>query len=160
MEESRFTAEVLRMQDTLYRVAVSILHHDADAQDAVQQALENAWKHRDRVNPDYFAPWLMRIVINGCKTQLRQKKRVIVSDRMELYGGEAPPPDPSLRDALQRLPLKYRMPLLLHYLEGFSLEEIAQTARLPLNTLKSRMHRARQMLRAEWNKAEEMKDEG
>ena len=155
IDESRFTAEVLRMQNMLYRTAVSILRHDADAQDAVQQALENAWKHRHRVNPDYFAPWMMRIVINCCKSQLRLRGREKSTDQMELYGGETPPPDPALADALSRLPIKYRMPLLLHYLEGFSLEEISQALRLPMNTVKSRLRRARLLLRAEWNKAEE-----
>ena len=155
IDESRFTAEALRMQDMLYRTAVSILRHDADAQDAVQQALENAWKHRHRVEPDFFAPWLMRIVINCCKEQLRKRSWETASDQMDLYGGETPPPDPDLADALARLPIKYRMPLLLHYLEGFSLEEIAQTLRLPMNTVKSRMRRARLKLRAEWNEAED-----
>lgn len=155
IEESRFTAEVERMQDMLYRVSVSILRSDADAQDAVQQALENAWRHRRRVNADFFAPWLTRIVINTCKSLLRQKKRLIVTDRMEAFDRTSPPSDPSLRDALERVPYHYRMPLLLHYLEGFSLEEIARMLHLPLNTVKSRLHRGRSLLRAEWNKAEE-----
>ena len=159
IEESQFTAEVERMQDMLYRVSAGILRNDADAQDAVQQALENAWRSRHRVNADCFAPWLMRIVINTCKSHLRQQRRLIVTDQMEAFQRAAPPPDPSLRDALERIPLKYRMPLLLHYMEGFSLAEIAGMLRLPVNTVKSRMYRGRNLLRAEWNEAEDMHDE-
>ena len=54
MDESAFVAEVTQMRDMLYRLSVSYLGCDADAQDAVQQALENAWRHRDRVKPDAF----------------------------------------------------------------------------------------------------------
>lgn len=73
MTEERFVQEVMQMRDMLYRLSVSYLHHDHDAQDAVSQAIENAWRHRDRVSPDAFRPWLTRIVINQCKTLLRQR---------------------------------------------------------------------------------------
>ena len=137
------------MQDMLYRLSVSYLHHDQDAQDAVSQAIENAWRHRDRVREDGFRPWLTRIVINQCRSMLRRRARVTPSDQLERLAGELPPPDLALRDALSRLPDGLRTPLLLHYMEGFSTDEVARALRIPGATVRSRMHRARLRLRAE-----------
>ncbi len=149
IEESRFVAEVTAMKDMLYRLSVSYLHSDADAQDAVQQAIENAWRHRDRVGADYFRTWLTRIVINECKTQLRRGRRYVCSDQMERYAGQTPPPDLTLRDALDRLPEKLRTPLLLQCMEGFSVREVSRALRLPETTVRSRLYRAREALRRE-----------
>lgn len=149
IEEDRFVAEVTAMKDMLYRLSVSYLHNDADAQDAVQQAIENAWRHRERVEEHVFRAWLTRIVINECKSALRRGKRLVLSDRMEDYGGQTPPPDLALQDALFRIPEKLRTPLLLQCMEGFSVRETAQALRLPETTVRSRLHRAREALRKE-----------
>lgn len=149
IEESRFVAEVTQMRDMLYRLSVSYLRSDADAQDAVQQAIESAWRHRGRVEPQAFRPWLTRIVINACKSQLRKKRRVFLSDRLECYAGAAPPPDVTLADALSRLPEKLRTPLLLHYMEGFSVTETAGALHVPETAVRSRLYRARKALREE-----------
>lgn len=148
MNEERFVREVTDMRDMLYRLSVSYLHHDQDAQDAVSQAIENAWRHRGRVEPEAFRPWLTRIVINQCKSILRRRRRVVLSDRMELYAGMTPPPDLALWDALARLPDKLRTPLLLHHMEGFSVDEVARALHVPGTTVRSRMYRARAALRA------------
>lgn len=150
IEERGFVAEVTQMKDMLYRLSVSYLHSDADAQDAVQQALEKAWRYRARVREEYFRVWLTRIVINECKSMLRRGKRTLLSDRMELYAGQTPPPDIALRDALARLPEKLRTPLLLQCMEGFSVKEASQALGLPETTVRSRLFRARKALRQEW----------
>ena len=53
----------------------------------------------------------------------------------------------ALRNALRKLPVKYREPLVLQVLEGYNLEEIAEIFELPRNTVATRLHRARQKLR-------------
>ena len=155
IDGERFVQEVTDMQDMLYRLSVSYLHHDQDAQDAVAQAIENAWRHRAHVEEGAFRPWLTRIVINQCKSMLRRRNRVMPSDQLERLSGTTPPPDLALRDAISRLPEKLRTPLLLHYMEGFSTDEVARAMRLPGTTVRSRMHRARLCLRAELSGREE-----
>ena len=157
MDEGRFVSEVTEMKDMLYRLSVSYLHSDADAQDAVQQALEKAWRHRAKVAEQAFRPWLTRIVINECKTQLRRAGRVMPSDQLERYAGETPPPDIALSDALSRLPDKLRTPILLHYMEGFSVEEVARALHVPMTTVRSRLYRGRDALRRELSDGEEGK---
>ena len=59
---------------------------------------------------------------------------------------------PDLSNELSALPEKLRTPLLLHYLEGFSLEEVAAVLHVPVGTVKSRLHLARKALRLELEK--------
>ena len=57
--------------------------------------------------------------------------------------------DVQLRDALRRLPEKYRLVLILHHLEGFSLDEMSDMLDVPVTRLKSRLHQARSRLRVQ-----------
>ena len=146
MEEERFVSEVRAMERTLYRVARGYLRTWDECADAVQEALCKAWDKRKRVDESYFRPWLTRIVINECHNIGRRKKRLIPVAEPE----REPAPEPALpelADALEALPEKLRLPLSLHYLEGFSVEEIARILRIPAGTVKSRLHQARNQLR-------------
>lgn len=141
MEEERFVSEVRAMERTLYRVARGYLRTWDECADAVQEALCKAWDKRKRVDESYFQPWLTRIVINECHNIGRRKKRLIPVAEPE----REPAPEPALpelADALEALPEKLRLPLTLHYLEGFSVEEIARILRIPAGTVKSRLHQA------------------
>lgn len=155
LDDASFVAEIQAMTDTLYRVSVSILRQAYDAQDAVQQALVNAWAARSRVDLAHFRPWLMRIVINECRNVQRKRMRVSPSDQMERYAAPLPGPDNALSDALDRMPEKLRLPLVLKYAEGFSENEIASALRLPATTIKGRLHRGRNALKKEWTLGEE-----
>ena len=84
----------------------------------------------------------MRILINECK-RLRTHRRPVVS----VPAAPFEPDDRPLHDALQAMDERYRLPLVLHYLEGYSLEEIAWLLRVPTGTVKSRMHAGRRKLR-------------
>ncbi len=75
MNEQFFIQEVKARERSLYRVAISYLHRDQDAADAVQEALMISWEKRHTLrNPDFFGTWLTRILINTCKKQLRGRK--------------------------------------------------------------------------------------
>lgn len=149
VDEQTFVAAVREMERTLYRVARGYLPSWEECADAVQEALCKAWNKRATVSPDRFRPWLTRIVINECHNIGRRKKRIQPI-------AELPEPSESpvqtLADELSTLPEKLRTPLLLHYLEGFSLEEIAAALHVPLGTVKSRLHQGRKALRLELEK--------
>lgn len=155
MEEERFVSEIRAMERTLYRVSRSYLHSPEECADAVQEALTKAWAKRATVQPAYFRAWLTRIVINECRNIQRKNRRVRPSEQAEeteISTQDEPERAQALRERLLALPEKLRTPLLLHYLEGFSLEEMARMLRLPQGTVKSRMHRARKILRLEMEK--------
>lgn len=126
-----------------------MLRCDADCKDAVQEAVLKAWQKRHTLREEgAFQAWLMRIVVNECKSLLRRQVRVIPVEEIDL-GEDSPPPDPGVREALEKLPEKLRLPLVLHYVEGFPLSDISAMLGVPVGTLKWRLSQARGILKIE-----------
>lgn len=145
MDEQAFTQRVTRSRDKLFRIAYAILHNEQDCADALQEALLRAWANVGKLREErYFDTWLVRILINECKRLCAARRRHPVAPA----DAGPPPEDPELGDALKALDEKYRLPIVLHYLEGYSLEEIAWLLRIPAGTVKSRMHAGRRALKA------------
>ena len=147
MNEQAFIERVQEMERMLYRVSRSILPNWEECADAVQEALTKAWAKKETVQPSYFSPWLTRIVINECHTIYRKGKRTVLVERIEERQVEAP--DETLRLAIQALPEKLRLPLILYHLEGFSIDEVAKMMHIPAGTVKTRLFKARKQLRTE-----------
>ena len=151
MDEQRFTRRLLDSEQMLYRIACALLRSEADRQDAMQETAMKAWKNRDGLREEqYFKTWISRIMVNECHNLHRKNSRMIPTETMP---DRAAPDhgDGETRLMLESLPEKQRVPLVLHYLEGFSLEEIAQVQHISLSLVKYRMHQARKALRVEWN---------
>lgn len=147
---NKIAFEELYMQQLpgLYRLAQGILHHSADAQDAVQQAVLQAWLRTDSIQSGKEKAYLAQIVINECRNIQRQRQRIVPTaifrDRTE--------PERSLgelRDAVERLPEKLRIPFLLVYMEGYSAQEAASITGITIFALKSRLKRAKKNLKIE-----------
>ena len=150
MDQDEFTRRLLASEQMLYRVSRTILRRDADCADAVQEAVARAWQHRETLREDaYFQTWLTRILINVCHSLQRQMGRIVLEEDPQARRAQAPPPNPDVREALAALPPKLRLPVVLHYIEGFSLEEIARMTHAPVGTVKYRLHAARKRLRLE-----------
>ena len=147
MDAESFARRVEGMQGALYRVAYGLLLNRADCADAVQEALLRAWEKRASLREErYFETWLTRILINECYTTLRRRRAALPLDG--LPEPVAPPDaDPALHDAIARLDRKLRLPVVLHYMEGYGVGDIARMLRLPSGTVKTRLARARALLR-------------
>ena len=147
MDSRQFAERVEAMQGALYRVAYGLLLNRADCADAVQDALLRAWeKRRTLKNEAFFGTWLTRILINECYAVLRRRKTALPIDA--LPEPAAPPDaDPALHDAIARLDEKLRLPIVLYYMEGYAVKDIARMLRLPAGTVKTRLARARALLR-------------
>ena len=147
MDAVTFQKEAMRLQALLYHVSFSILRNDQDCADAVQEALMLAWQHRDGLREGAsFKPWLTRILVNACNTMLRKRARarLVLLDEVVVPTGDAD--NLPLRAARDRLPQDLRVATVLHYLEGFSVREIAEMLDAPENTVKMRLMRARRRL--------------
>ena len=152
MTEQAFFKRALALRGPLWRVAWSILRNGADCDDAIQEALLRAWARRDSLKDEaLFEAWLTRIVINACKSQLRRAARRPQAPLEAVAEPAAPVENAALRDAILALPLALRLPLLLHYMEGYSVRETAQILSLPETTVHWRLHDARKRIRDEWN---------
>lgn len=147
MDEQEFERAVRRLQTRMYRTAVSILWNDEDAADAIQEAILRAWqKRRSLRRPEAFDVWLMRILLNECRNIQRKIRFQAVPLDEDVAANEAP--DIGLREALRRLPEKYRTPLLLHTLDGYPVAEVARMLRVPESTVRGRVYQARKQLKA------------
>jgi RNA polymerase sigma-70 factor (ECF subfamily) len=142
-----------------YRVARGVLRNDADAEDVAQEALLRAYRRFDRLrDPLRFRGWLVRIVFRLALDRARSTKRRELRETEWAYPARraAPPNAEELAAssefqvhfelAIDALPGKLRLVLLLSAMEGNTLEEVAEMLRLPVGTVKSRLFVGRKKL--------------
>lgn len=148
MNKMEFSDRVRACERRLYRIARTMLKSDADCEDAVQEALLKAWAGREGLrNEAYFETWLIRILINQCKSFWRRKERRETS--LEENTGCAAMPRHGLMEALMNIPEKHRIILELRYIEGYDVKEVALILGVPEGTAKWRLNRARTALKKE-----------
>lgn len=156
-KEVRYENLVNAYSSWLYRYAYWITKEPSSAQDLVQETFLRAWRFLDSLKDEAAAKsWLTTILRreNARKYERKQfeysdvEMDSIPSQREEF---DTRPEVLALRHALRNLPIKYREPLVLQVIEGYSLDEIAKIFDLPRNTVATRLHRARQKLRKHLN---------
>lgn len=153
-----FNDLVTRYQLAVYNLAFRMLGRAADAEDVAQEAFFRAYTKLGTFDPEQkFATWLLSIAAHLCVDQLRRKKPVCLEDGEYLHclsSSEEAPESATLRKEQERevrrlmvaLPAKYRLILVLRYWHDLSYAEIGQVTHLAEGTVKTRLHRARQML--------------
>lgn len=148
IDEMEFERRARACTEKLFRVCYSILPERADRDDAIQEALIKAWRKRGTLKDDaVFEGWLMRIAINECRNVLRHKKRMPTAELNNRIAANNSIPDLSLHDALQRLDIGLRLPVVLHYIEGYTVQETSRLLGLPLGTTKHRLKRGISILK-------------
>jgi DNA-directed RNA polymerase specialized sigma24 family protein len=147
-EAAEFARLVRAQLPGAYRLAGFLLGDAAEAEDAIQDAMEKAWlawpKLRD---PDRFGAWFDRIVANVCHDRLRSRGKHRVLQLDETIAGHScgdPFRDALARDELGRL---IRIVVGLRFWRDMPLDQIADRLGLPLGTVKSRLHYAMRSLR-------------
>ncbi len=151
MNEQTYLECMSNAERTLYRIACGMLSSEHDRQDALIETATRCWAKRYTLkNPAYFTTWSARILINVCKDMYRRSRWI---RPMPEILPDIPDEDKSagveLRMSIEALDPKYRVVIVMHYLEGFSLQDIAEVLRIPLGTAKYRLHQARKALRVE-----------
>lgn len=148
MDKQELGRQIITLTGTLYHVSYSLLRSEADREDAVQSAIEKGWRKASALRDDRkLKSWMVRILINECYSILRRSIREtpVVTPSEPVMAGS--PPDLDLGEEIMSLPEPLRLPLVLHYMEGFSINEIATALHCPKGTVLSRMNRGRKMLR-------------
>lgn len=152
MDKETFTSHIQEIEPSLFHVAKSILYSDADCEDAVQEALIKAYKKRNSLREEsYFKTWMTRILINECYAFIRKKRQDIsYEEYMGKIEHEKLQADDGLNGALyeavQKLDNKYKLPVVLHYIDGYSVGEVSKIMKIPAGTVKSRLAKARERL--------------
>lgn len=149
MNKEQFTAEVLSAEKSLYHIAGSILKNDEDCADAMQNAVLMAWQKLGTLRSEaFFKTWITRILINECYQLIRSRKEeVSYEDCMAHEEARSGADHSELYEAVLELPENYRIPFVLHYVEGYSVKEIGKILKLTESAVKVRLHRARNLMK-------------
>lgn len=142
-----------RYGDMVYRIALSYLRSPQEAEDVVQTVFLRLLEGKAVAREGKERPFLAKITVNHCKNILRQAKRYVDTPLEEL-SLPAPAEERDLFRAVMELPEKYRSVVTLHYLEGYSLREIAQLLHLGPSAVSMRLFRARDLLRRQLGRDE------
>lgn len=145
----RFAAAVTAHRRAMYRAARALLSCDADAEDAVSEAILRAWQAFGRLRDEKaLKSWLIKITVNCAYEHHRRGAHVTYTDDLEpLAGGAEDKHDFTLWDAVCALPEDYRVATVLFYYEDMTTAEIAKTLGVREGTVRSRLSRARNRLR-------------
>lgn len=141
--------------DTLFRLSYSYMKNKEDAEDVVQEVFTKYFCGLHfPMNPEQEKAWFLRVTINQCNDALRKKKyRLHESlDYVHEIAHKEEDDTGHLYSALDKLSEKYKGVIILHYLEGYSVEEIADILRLSKSAVKMRLKRGREFLKEELEK--------
>ena len=153
--EQLFETVYSNYADMVYRLALSYLNHKEDAEDVVQDIFTKymCGLHFP-MDKEHEKAWFIRVTINQCHDSLRRRKHrthTSLEETENLPGYEQEMPF-MLQETLQNLPEKYKSVIILHYLEGFSVQEIAKICRISVSATKMRLSRGREILKNELEK--------
>jgi len=149
LNKDTFIDDVLEVESTLYHVSKSILTHEQDCEDAVQEAILKAYNKLGTLKKEqYFKTWLVRILINECYSLKRKEySQVPYEEYFESAKANDKENYNELYSAIQNLPERIRITIVLYYVEGYSVKEIKQILQIPTGTVKSRLAKGRNLLK-------------
>jgi RNA polymerase sigma-70 factor (ECF subfamily) len=165
-DKEAYALLVERYSGSLYRYLLRMVKHPDEAEDLVQEAFLRAYLALASYDPTYrFSTWLFRIASNLALNRIKARKRVISLESLR-KDPDAPPvvlvdtreggrPERQvereelarlIEECIDQLPPAYRIVVALRHVAEFSYAEIAASADLPVNTVRSRLHRGRERL--------------
>ena len=130
-----FQAEIRRIEKLLYRIAWSYLI--------------KAWEKRMSLRDmKQFKPWMTRILMNQCRDLLRKRKKWSFYPLEDAAAQEVEPPEPDapVLEAVKKLKPELSLVIILHYVDGYSIQDVANSLGIPESTVKTRMRSARKQL--------------
>jgi RNA polymerase sigma-70 factor (ECF subfamily) len=154
-DHDAFTVLIERATGRLDGAARLILRDGELARDVMQEALFRAWRDLPGLRePDRFDAWLYRLTVNACLEAARRRRGRPIEVELMALDGPAMTDHQSqfaaremLDDALRQLDPEWRAVIVLHYYLGMPLSDVAVAMRIPLGTVKSRLHRSLGVMR-------------
>lgn len=157
-KQDSFTELVSRYKKLIYNVVYKFIKDGEETSDISQEVFLKIYKALDSYNPQYrFSTWSIRIATNYCLDILRKKKvNSIPIEEIEAVSRDVDTPEKmyiskertlEIRQAISRLPEKYRIPIILYHQRGASYKEMSEILNKPMSIVKNRLYRARLMLR-------------
>ncbi|MGX5820614.1 sigma-70 family RNA polymerase sigma factor [Chitinophaga lutea] len=160
-EKQLFGLLIRKYNQRLYRIGMSVLENEAEAEDAMQTAYINAYEHLPRFEGRAaFGTWLTRIMLNQCYDQKRKNRHTLTNfeqpDNFVVMGTPANELANKelgnvLEEAIAQLPEKYRLVFVMREIEDMSVRETSATLDIEETNVKVRLTRAKAMLRQSLN---------
>ncbi len=143
-----FTELIQQHMQSMYKVGRAILYSDEDVADAIQETILTCWEKLYQLNEErYFKTWLIRILVNKCNDLIRKKELLQDTDEFGEEGScDREYENIEWKEVLQSLEEKYRLILMLYYVESFNTREISGILNIPEATVRTRLVRGRQKL--------------
>ena len=133
----------------VYRLAMVYLGRHADAEDVTQEVFVRLLSRAPAFSDgEHEKRWLLRVTANLCRDQLRGFWRRRVTGLEDTLPA-APPQEREALAAVMALPERYKLPIHLHYYEGYSVAEVGEILKLGQSAVKMRLKRGREMLKLE-----------
>jgi RNA polymerase sigma-70 factor (ECF subfamily) len=156
-DTSAFSVLVDRYKVRLLNLIYRMLQDKEEAEDILQETFLRVYRERQSYDPTYaFSTWIYTITLNLCRNELKKRKRFkffgidLIKNNREYASQQVRNSDclgSTLENAIRALPVKYRTVFLLRDVNQLPYEEISQSLEIPMGTVKSRVNRARLMLR-------------
>ncbi len=150
-----FVQLIKQYENVLYRVASKYLNHNEDVADAMQDTIMTAFENLTKLKkPEYFNTWICKILINKCNSLLKKNNRTVHMVDIENFQEKNDPAllKLELEDELSSLNADYRTAIELYYIVGMNIKEIGELLKEPEGTIKSRLSRAKAILRINHDK--------
>lgn len=154
LDQEAFSLLMKRCAKSMYKVAKAILKDDWDVKDAMQETALTCWEKMDTLqNDNYFKTWMIRILINHCNTIYRKKHKYILNNIIpDTAAYDDAYSNVEWMELLSCLSEKYRIVIVLYYVEGFKVKEIAAILNIKESTVKERMSTARKKMEKYYRK--------
>jgi RNA polymerase sigma-70 factor (ECF subfamily) len=151
-DEAAMGALISKHRTRLVRVAANVLRDSYEAEDVTQEAFLKAFREIHKLRDDCaFSGYIYRICIRLCMDRLRSRKaEAMVVDKPEPSRGAQIETKVVIEDLLEELTPELRLTLVLREMEQLSYEEVADMMRVPVGTVRSRLHTARERFRNLW----------
>lgn len=149
MDRSEFRQIYEEYAPDMLRMAIAVTGRRELAKDALQETFIRVYRFSDSYDQSKpIKPWLYRILLNECNRMLKKESSLHPVENHHLeQTSPSQEPHIDVMDAVDKLPTDYRVPLLLKYMDDWKEKEIAQALSLNINTLKSRLAKARKLMR-------------
>lgn len=142
--------------NTLFRICLITLGNASDAEDALQETLiKYLQKHPVFHDTEHEKAWLITVATNKCKDILRYKKRHLMVNIDEIREFSQKTDDIGILEILMNLPEKYRIVLILYYVEGYKVSEISHMLGKTTSAVKMRLQKGRHLLAEAYRKEHE-----
>lgn len=148
MKKIEFCEQVSQYRYQFYITAYTILQNDADAEDAVCNAILSGYEHLEQLkNPKKFKSWMLTITKNEALKLCRKRTELPGNEKVEQLLPPAYDNHNELWDIVQTLKEEYRIVIVLFYYNGLALKDISDVLGISIGTVKSRLDRGRKLLK-------------